>query len=117
MSMSTSSRKHTNKFERRNTDALRTQQYTLHIVGASCHATVNHPQPIALNQRPNAMKQKKNLRGFLRVRIAFIVNSDPAVVVIVHPAVDRAAPFGREHGAGLADIIDADVARADDERY
>jgi hypothetical protein len=38
-------------------------------------------------------KEKKHPRGFLLIRITFVVDDDPAIVVIVYPALDRTAAF------------------------
>lgn len=111
-------RKYTNDFERWDADTLCTQQYTLYIVGTLRHGAVNHLQPIVeLHQcSKDGMTKTRDLHGF-RVRIAFIINGNPAVVIVVHPALDRAATLGPEHRARFTDIVNADVARAYDERY
>jgi len=90
-------RKHTNKSKRWNAHTLRTHQNTLNIMGTLYHTTVNHLQ-----------------RGFCIVRVAFVNDSDPTLPIVVHPALDCAALFGRER---FTDIIDPDIARADDERH
>ena len=83
------------------------------------HSAVNHLQPVVgLDQyTTDGQMKESNLRGFLRIGITFVVDKYPAVVIVVYPALNGAATFGREHCAGLADIIDPDVARTDNEGH
>jgi hypothetical protein len=86
-------RKYTNKSERWNPDTLCTQQYTLYIVGTFRHGAVNYLQPVVeLHQcSKNGMTKIRDLHGFLRVRITSVINGNPALIIVVHPALDRAA--------------------------
>lgn len=111
-------RKYANKLERWDAGTLCTQQYTLYIVGTSRHVVINHLQPVveAASELQDSETKKGDLRGFFRVRITFIINKNPATVIVIHPAIDRAATLGAKHRTRFTDIINADVTRADDER-
>ena len=113
--------KNANKSKRRYTHSLCTHQHALNIVRTPYHGPVNHLQSVVswgLDQYTrDGQTKESDLRGFLRIGITFVVYKHPPVVIVVHPTLNGAAAFGREHRAGLANIIDPNVARTDDERH
>ena len=74
------------------------------------YGAINHLQSIVgLNQcTRNNQEETSNLRGFLRVRVPLVVNDNPSLVIVVHPALDGAATFMRKR---FTDVINADVSR------
>ena len=67
--------------------------------------------------KKDGQTKESNLRGLLQIRVTFVVDGNPALVIVIHPTLDCAAAFRRVHRPRLADIINPNVARADDERH